>query len=355
MIKFIIRRFIQAIPTFVGITIIAYAIMALAPGGPVTALAFDPDISPKIRQAMSEALGVNDPIHEQYIRWLIGDAPIVIGNVTVWAGREMPIFDRNGDQIGTEIGASRGILRGDFGKSILSQNTVVEVIGNHIPATLELGGISLLLGTIIGITIGIIAAVYHGGWFDNITRVLAVIVSSVPVFFLGLILLLIFGVWLQWLPLGNRFPLVVTGDYSLGDRIRHLILPTLTLSSFSIATFSRFMRASLLDVLNQDYVRTARAKGLSDRLVWFKHAARNALIPIATLLGPAIPGIVTGAVLTETIYSWPGMGRLIVNSITQQDYPVIMAVVLIAAIATIIGYLLSDIMYAIFDPRIRLS
>jgi peptide/nickel transport system permease protein len=134
-----------------------------------------------------------------------------------------------------------------------------------------------------------------------------------------------------------------------------LILPTITLASFSVATFSRFMRASLLEVLNQDYVRTARAKGLSDRIVWFKHASRNALIPIATLLGPAIPGVITGAVLTETIYAWPGMGTLIVDSIRLQDYPVIMGVVMIAAIATILGYLISDILYAIVDPRIRLS
>jgi peptide/nickel transport system permease protein len=168
-------------------------------------------------------------------------------------------------------------------------------------------------------------------------------------------LLLIFGVTLRWLPMGNRFPISISGDYTIWERIEHLILPTITLGSFSVATFSRFMRASLLDVLGQDYVRTARAKGLSDRLVWFRHASRNALIPIATLLGPAIPGVITGAVLTETIYAWPGMGLLIVDSIRQRDYPVIMAIVLLSAMATILGYLISDILYAIVDPRIRLN
>lgn len=355
MLKFIVRRLIQAIPTFIGITVLAYAIMSLAPGGPVNALAFDPDIPQKVREAMAESMGVNDPWPVQYARWLIGDAPITIGNLTIWEGREIPVFDRRGNQTGTEIGTSRGILRGDFGRSFLSQNPVTEVLAVHIPATLELGLISLFIGTVIGVTIGILAAVRQGGIFDQITRVLAVLVSSIPVFWLGLILLLIFGATLEWLPMGNRFPLVGSGNYSLTDRIRHLALPVITLSSFSIATFSRFMRASLLEVLGQDYVRTARAKGLSDRIVWFKHASRNALIPIATLLGPAIPGVITGAVLTETIYSWPGMGRLIVNSITQADYPVIMAIVLLAAAATIIGYLLSDILYAIIDPRIRLS
>jgi len=355
MLKFTIRRLIQSIPTFIGITILAYAIMALAPGGPVTLLAFDPDISAKQRQAMAESLGVNAPIHEQYIRWLIGDAPITLFGTTIWSGREMPVFDRRGNQVGTEIGSNLGILRGDFGKSFVSQNSVTEVIGVRIPATLELGLISLFIGTIIGITIGIMAAVKHGGLFDQISRVLAVIISAVPVYLLGLVLLLIFGVILAWLPMGNRFPLKASGDYTIWERVRHLILPTITLASFSVATFSRFMRASLLDVLNQDYVRTARAKGLSDRIVWFKHASRNALIPIATLLGPAIPGVITGAVLTETIYAWPGMGTLIVDSIRQQDYPVIMGVVMIAAMATILGYLISDILYAIVDPRIRLS
>ena len=153
----------------------------------------------------------------------------------------------------------------------------------------------------MGLTIGILAAVNQGKLFDQVTRVLAVIVSSIPVFFLGLMLLLIFGVTLRWLPMGNRFPISISGEYTIWERIEHLILPTITLGSFSVATFSRFMRASLLDVLGQDYVRTARAKGLSDRLVWFRHASRNALIPIATLLGPAIPGVITGAVASLLI------------------------------------------------------
>ncbi len=355
MLKFIVRRLIQAIPTFFGITMLAYAIMALSPGGPIEALYFDPDMPRQQRVAMAEALGVNDPVYVQYLRWLIGDAPIQIGSITLWQGREVPIFDRRGNQTGTETGTSMGVLRGDFGRSFVSQNPVTEVVGIRIPATLELGLISLLIGTLVGLTIGILAAVSQGKLFDQVTRVLAVVISSIPVFWLGLVLLLIFGATLRWLPMGNRFPISISGDYSVWDRIRHLILPTITLASFSVATFSRFMRASLLEVLGQDYVRTARAKGLSDRLVWFRHASRNALIPIATLLGPAIPGVITGAVLTETIYAWPGMGLLIVDSIRQRDYPVIMAVVLLSAIATILGYLISDILYAIVDPRIRLN
>lgn len=355
MLKFIIRRLIQAIPTFFGITMLAYAIMALSPGGPIEALYFDPDIPRQQRVAMAESLGVNDPLYVQYLRWLVGDAPVQIGGLTLWEGRQIPIFDRRGNKTGTETGTSMGVLRGDFGRSFVSQNPVTEVVGVRIPATLELGFVSLFIGTVIGLAVGIWAAVNQGKLFDQVTRILAVVVSSIPVFWLGLVLVLIFGVTLRWLPMGNRFPISISGDYTIWDRIRHLILPTITLASFSVATFSRFMRASLLEVLGQDYVRTARAKGLSDRIVWFRHASRNALIPIATLLGPAIPGVITGAVLTETIYAWPGMGLLIVDSIRQRDYPVIMAVVLLSAMATILGYLISDILYALIDPRIRLS
>lgn len=274
--------------------------------------------------------------------------------VVLWQGRTIPAYAR-GEIIGEEPGTDRGVIRGDFGTSFASQRSTIETIGLRIGATLELGIISLTVGLLFGITIGVLAAVWRGSVFDQVTRVGAVIVSAIPVFWLGLILLLIFGSWLQWLPMGNRFPLSFTNDYTFGERIQHLILPVFTLSSFSIATFSRFMRASTLDVLGEDYVRTAQAKGVRDRTVWFKHALRNALIPIATLLGPSISGVLSGAVLTETIYSWPGMGRLLIDSVVAQDYPVLMALVLLFSVLTIAGYLLSDILYAFFDPRIRLS
>lgn len=275
-------------------------------------------------------------------------------SVVIWQGRTIPAYSR-GQLIGEEPGTDRGVIRGDFGTSFASQRSTIETIGLRIGATLELGVISLTIGLIFGIVIGVLAAVWRGSPFDQVTRVGAVIVSAVPVFWLGLILLLIFGSWLQWLPMGNRFPLSFTNDYTIGERIQHLILPVFTLSSFSIATFSRFMRASTLDVLNEDYVRTAESKGIRDRTIWFKHVLRNALIPIATLLGPSIATLLSGAVLTETIYSWPGMGRLLVDSVVANDYPVLMALVLLFSVLTIMGYLLSDILYAVFDPRIRFS
>lgn len=444
MIKFILRRSLQAIPTLIGITVIAYLIMFLAPGNPASQLAFDPELTAQQRAAIRESLGVNDPFHVQYMRWLFGDAPYIFfgtpawnveldngeslilradngelivrdtfernengryldvslvpvpGNrvpgstpfnprevrsmaedifredtpdarvasvgylpdyngFILWEGRPMPIFDRAGNRIGEQVGVNRGVVRFDFGVSPVSRKPALEAIFERVPASLELGLISLVVGLLIGLPVGVLAAVWQGSIFDQATRVLAVLVSSIPVFWLGLILLLIFGSQLQWLPMGNRFPLSFTGDYTVIDRIRHLILPVFTLSSFTIATFSRYMRASLLDVLNQDYVRTAHAKGLNPRVVWFKHGMRNALIPIATILGPSITLVISGAVLTETIYAWPGMGRLLVDSVRQLDYNVIMGVIILLAIATIIGYMLSDMMYALFDPRVRLS
>jgi peptide/nickel transport system permease protein len=185
-----------------------------------------------------------------------------------------------------------------------------------------------------------------------------VVFNALPVFWLGLLLLLVFGGnGLGLLPMGNRCNAAANllgGCPPVYGRLEYLILPTFVIATGGIAGFSRFMRASLLDVSTQDYVRTAKAKGLSDRVVWFKHGARNALIPIATFLGPAITGVLSGAAITETIFAWPGLGRLAVTSVTQQDYPVVMAVVLFAAVATILGYLLSDILYALIDPRIRL-
>jgi peptide/nickel transport system permease protein len=339
----------------IGITILAYLIMFLAPGNPASQLALDPELTQRQRAALLESSGANDPFHAQYLRWLIGDAPIVIGDITLWGGREVPVFDRRGTEVGTEVGDTRGILRGDFGTSYVSRRPTLEVIWQRTPATVELGVISLIVGLLFGIPVGVLAAVKQGSWFDQITRILAVLVSSIPVFWLGIMLLLVFSFWLHWLPSGGIKPATFSDEITMLDYIKHLILPVFTLSSFSIAGYSRYMRASLLDVLGQDYIRTAHAKGISPRRVWFQHGMRNALIPIATFLGPSITGVVSGAVLTETIYSWPGMGRLLVDSIRQLDYSVIMAIVLILSVATIIGYLISDILYAVFDPRIRLS
>lgn len=355
MPEFIMRRLLQAIPTMLGITIFSFLIMSAAPGGPSAALTFDPKITPKERRVIEETMGFNDPVPIQYVRWLLGEAPIKILGITVWGGRDVPVFDRQGNQTGTRLGTSGGIIRLDFGRSLFYRRPVVEMLKQRAGATFQLGFLALLMGLILGIPIGVLSAAWRGSLFDNGARITSVLFNAVPVFWLGLMLILVFGKWLEVLPMGNRCPLTIKGCVSWSDYARHLVLPVFTLGTGWIAVLSRYMRTSTLDVLSQDYVRTAQAKGLSNRSVWFGHAARNALIPIATILGPAIPGLLGGAVITETIFSWPGLGRLSFEAVIQQDYPMVMAVVIMSGLITVIGYLLSDILYALVDPRIRLG
>jgi len=364
MLKYIIRRLIQSIPTLLGITILSYLLMSLAPGGPARALTFGNQRVPPQEVARLEArLGLSDPFVIQYLRWLTGDDWMRWDSDGdgISDGSFLIPLDADGDGVPEPPGTRRGIIRGDFGQSFFERRDVMRIIGERVPATLELGAASLLVGLIIGLPIGIVAAVRKGGPFDNFTRIMAVVFNALPVFWLGLILILIFGVLLKnsaggpFLPMGGRCPTTLTGCPPLHQRLNFLILPTFVLATGGIAGYSRYMRASMLDVINQDYIRTARSKGLTERNVWFKHGARNALIPLATFLGPSITGLLSGAAITETIFSWPGLGRTAVGAVTQQDYPVVMAVVIIAAIATVIGYILSDILYALIDPRIRFS
>jgi len=355
MIKYTIRRLLQAIPTFFGITVLSYLLMTAAPGGPVAALTFGPRTTPQQKEQLAAQLGVNDPLPVQYLRWLVGDDWMrwdSNGDGVSDASFLLPLNGPNGEPLPS--GKGRGILRGDFGRSFYYKQPVGNLIGQRVMATIELGASSLVLGLAIGVPIGIFAAVRKSGWFDNVTRVVAVIFNAIPIFWLALLLILLFGADLKILPMGSRCsPLAVGGCPPIWDRIQYLILPTFVLATGAIAVYSRYMRASMLDVMNQDYIRTAQAKGLSKRMIWFKHGARNALIPLATFLGPAITGLLSGAAITETIFSWPGLGRFAVEAVNQQDYPVVMAVVIISAVATILGYILSDILYAIIDPRIR--
>jgi peptide/nickel transport system permease protein len=357
MVKYVIRRLIQSIPIFFGITILAYLLMTAAPGGPLNALVFaNPRITPRERERLALRLGVNDPWYIQYVRWLAGDDWLRWDSDGdgVADGSFLIPLDVNGDGVPEPPGDRKGILRGDFGSSFFLRRPVQDLFLERLPATAELGISSLLLGVMAGITLGILAAVRRGSMFDNSTRVLAVIFSAVPEFWLALIALLFFGSRLGLLPLGGRCATTLAETCPpLYERVQYLILPALILATGPIAGYSRFVRASMLDVVNQDYIRTAYAKGLSNRVVWFKHSARNALIPVATFLGPAITGIFGGAVIIETIFAWPGVGRTALNAVIQQDYPVVMALTIYASIVTITGYLLSDILYAVIDPRIR--
>ncbi len=358
MSKFILRRLIQAIPTFFGITILSYALMLGAPGGPVAALTFNPRMTPQERDAFAARLGVNDPLPVQYLRWLIGDDWMrwdTNGDGIADHSFLLPL-DADGDGVPEPPGQRLGILRGDFGISFFQPRPVLNIIVERIPATFELGISALIISIIIGVPVGILAAIGRGGSFDNITRVLAVLFNAVPGFWLGLIVILFFGATLHVLPMGSQCATTLTGVCPpIYKRLNYLILPALVLAAGPIASYSRFMRASMLETISKDYIRTAQAKGLSSRVVWFKHGARNALLPLATFLGLAIAGILGGAPVIETIFSWPGLGRLTVSAVVQQDYPIVMATVIITAATTLFGLILTDILYAYIDPRIRFS
>lgn len=388
MTKYVIKRLLQSIPIFFGITMLSYALMAATPGGPVKALAFNQRLKPGEIKELEFKLGVNDSIAIQYLRWLLGDdwmrwdsdgdelADQSVFFVDLYAPRYnintgIPLLDDDGNPIIEALppGENYGILRGDFGRSFAERRPAMDVLVERLPATLELGLTSLLVGILLGILIGAIAAIKHGQTFDQTSRIGAVIVNAVPNFWLGLILILFFGTslpsFLEGIGLGNGKPILPLGDRCgmtllatcppIFERLEYLILPTIVLSAGTIAVFSRFMRASMLDVVNQDYIRTARAKGLTENAVWWKHGMRNSMIPIATFLGPAITFVLSGAAVTERVFTWPGVGRTAVEAVTQRDFPVIMIVVIYTSLATIIGYLLSDILYAVIDPRIRFT
>ncbi len=375
MTKYVIRRLLQAIPTFFGVTILTYFIVSLTPGGPVGALAFNNRMKPREIEELKSILGVGDPWLIQYLRWLLGDdwmrwdsdgdglADASVFFIDLYGPelneRGKPLIDEStGEVVLRRLppGDSYGALRGDFGNSFFYKRPVLDVLVERLPATLELGITSLFVGAFLGIVVGILAAVYHGRLFDQLSRIFAVIVNALPNFWLGLLLLLFFGSELQILPLGGRCKTTLDPSCPpMSERLEYILLPTIVLAAGFVANYSRFMRASMLDVVNQDYIRTVRSKGIQERQIWLRHGMRNAFIPIATFLGPSITSLLGGAAVTETVFSWPGVGRLAVNAVGQRDYPIALTVVVYAAIASILGYLLSDILYALIDPRIRFN
>ena len=360
MIKYITRRLFQAIPTFFGITVLSYLLLWLAPGSVVERLYLAPNISAETRARLKAQLGIDDPFHIQYLRWLIGDDWMRWDSdgdgIADHAFELITQLDTNGDGEPEPPGDKLGILRGDFGRSFVRKDDVMKVILTNLPATLELGVAALITALVLGIPVGVISAVQRGRLFDTSARVMAVILNAIPNFWLLLILMLFFGSLLGILPLGKRcVPNLMGVCPPLFARLEFLILPTIVLAGNNIALFSRYARTSTLEVMNQDYIRTAHSKGLSNRIVYFRHAIRNAMIPIATLLGPTITNLWGGAIIVETVAGWPGVGRIAFTSAIQQDFPVVMGIVIFASIGTILGLLLSDILYVIIDPRIRLS
>jgi peptide/nickel transport system permease protein len=326
MASYIFRRLIQAIPIMLGISLLIFLIVQAAPGEPIDRFR-SPNIRPEQLDQLMRLYGLDKPLWQQYLLWLTAFFSF--------------LFDENA-----------------WGFSFTTNQPVRTMIFDRMSATFLLMGTALLVTMIVSIPLGIIAAVKQYSWADKIISSFATIGYAMPSFLLGIYVLFFGGVWLGQLTGGTiYFPLF--GRQSLGgdgnplDIAWHLVLPVTTLAITSIAGYSRYLRASMLDVLRQDYVRTAKAKGLSSRRVTYRHALRNALIPFITLIGLSLPSLVAGAVITETIFSYPGLGSLTINAIRANDYPVIYATGMLTGFFVILGNLVADILYGVVDPRIK--
>jgi peptide/nickel transport system permease protein len=369
MAKYVVRRVIQAIPVLIGISIVTYAIMLMAPGGPQQRFASNPRMTNEQRAKFIKAWGLDQPIPIQYGRWLGVLNPDGEGLGAFIGPKGLPNFLPSGLS-----GASNGVLHGDLGYSIDSGSNVAQRIGQAAIPTLILAGFALIFWVGIAVLLGVLSAVKRYSFFDQAATVFAYIGFAMPTFWLGLMLLFLLGQknvggeHHGFFPIGGMVDLRASPafgtekywDYfgahpinAIKDIAWHLALPVVTLVVVNIAGDSRFVRASMLEALGQDYVRTARAKGLSGRTVTFKHALRNALLPVVTNIGLEIPFLFTGAIVTETIYSWPGIGKLTIDSINNFDYTVLMGVLMITATLVVLANLLADILYAFVDPRIK--
>jgi peptide/nickel transport system permease protein len=342
MIQFIFKRLVAALPRLFIIMIFIFFGLRLSGADPIDYLANDPRITEADRFLLRARYGLNDPIWLQFVHWLVGDN---------WYERDV-----TGDGVPDEYGKRLGVLRGDFGESIRYRRPVTEVIGQFLPNTLILGltayAVTLLLSTGIGIT----AALRKYSLLDNVITTLSFVTYSMPIFFIALLSVQIFAVEFQKrglpsLPVQGMYD--VRGDRSFDELLRHMILPVFCLSAIQIAGYSRYVRAMMLEVLHADYIRTARSKGLSERRIVFLHAFKNASLPVVTLIGIDLPLVLAGAVVTERIFSWPGLGLLFIQSLEPIDPSVIMVFILMIATAVVISQIVVDIVYAWLDPRVR--
>jgi peptide/nickel transport system permease protein/oligopeptide transport system permease protein len=312
MISYIIRRLLLAIPTLIGVTLLVFWSIRLVPGGPAIAIAGEL-ATPELIESVNRELGLDQPVLTQYA--------IYIGKV----------------------------LQGDMGQSVRSRIPVTEEVFTRLPRTLNLAAVSLIVACVIGIPIGISSSLRPNSWFDAGSMIIALIGVSMPIFWLGLMLMILFAVYLpQALGLsGPILPPTGSGTW------QHMVMPVIALAANSMAIQARMTRACMLEVLRQDYIRTARAKGQTERLVIYRHALRNAMLPIITIIGLQFGTLLGGAVITETVFAWPGIGRLLVDSIGYRDYPVIQGTVLVIAAGFVLTNLLVDVLYAYLDPRIQ--
>ncbi|MBX9748570.1 MAG: ABC transporter permease [Roseococcus sp.] len=317
MIGFILRRLLQAVPLVIGVSLIAFALMHLAPGGPLAVYTLNPTIQAQDVERIKIILGLDQPLHIQYWKW------------------------------------ATGMLTGHWGFSFFGGRPVLDIILERFPATLILMGSALSVAIILGLGVGILGAVKRYSIFDTLATSGALVALSFPTFWFGLMAIFIFAINLRWLPSGGMYEFGEEGNiFSL---LRHLVLPTLVLALVITATWSRYTRSAFLEVMNQDFMRTARAKGEPQSARLFRHAFPNAAKPLIALLGVELPFLFSGALVTETIFGWPGMGRLFVDSLNMKEYPILMGLMMFTALFVIIGNLLADIAIAAMDPRVRLS
>jgi peptide/nickel transport system permease protein len=311
--RYLIRRGLISIVTLIAISMIVYSILYLAPGDPLGGLATNPNVSPQVREQIRESWGLNDPLYIQYFKW-----------------------------------AKSYFLEFDWGQSLTSRVPVRDYVFDRLSVTLGIVGTAYVIGVLIAVPVGVLSALKQYSLFDNIATTFAFIGFSIPTFFSGLLLILLFSVQLGWLPF--VYDSTVTGIW---PKIQQSIMPVSVLALLSAAQLTRFVRASMLETINQDYVRTARAKGLKEKWVVFRHIMRNAMIPVVTIIALQLPAVVGGAVITEQIFRIPGIGRALIDGINSKDVPVVMAITFGVSILVVLFNVLADILYALLDPRIK--
>ncbi len=316
MANYLLGRIAQSLLLLLLVSMIGFSLLHFAPGGPLAQFANTPGVSQEALQQIAKQMGLDRPLPVQYAEWL------------------------------------RRLLTGDWGNSYRDGQPVLSVIGSHLGATLELMLTSTTIAVVLGTWIGVLGAMRRYSLADYAATIGAMVALSLPTFWFGLVMIYVFSVRLRWLPAGN---IATPGDGSFLDLLWHLIAPSIVLALVTVATWSRYMRASMLEVINQDYVRTARAKGLLGFRVLVHHILRNALLPMITVAGLQIPTLLGGALVTETVFTWPGMGRLFLDSLSYRDYPVVMGLLMFSACMVLLGSFIADVLYGIADPRVRMK
>lgn len=316
MRTFLARRLLAVVPTLLAVSMVMFLLLHAAPGGPMAVYANNPNVDPEDLKRLERSLGLHDPYPVQYLKWL------------------------------------GSMLTGNWGVSFKYARPVGAILAERLTATIQLVGLSLLIAACVAVPVGVLSATTRPA-IQRAIGALTMLAVSVPTFWLGIVILLLFSVKVRLLPSGGMA--TIGADFALADRLWHLLGPALVLATLEIAGWSRYLRSMLLESMRQDYVTTARAKGLGEGAVILRHALRNALLPLITLIGLQGGRLVGGAMITETVFSWPGMGRLLVESLAARDYPVLMGAFMLMAALVIVGNLAADLAYGVADPRIRLD